>query len=165
MDIISHGLYGGIAFGRKSKISYAKAFFFGVMPDLFSFGIFVGINVLTFTSGPSYENGPPDPSAIPTYVHAFYNITHSFVMAALVIGGVWFLLKKPMVELFAWPLHILVDIPTHSTAFFATPFLWPLSDFKVDGVSWAHPYIFYSNLAFLAILYVVWFVRRRMGRD
>ncbi len=165
MDIISHGLYGGIAFGRKSKISYWKAFFFGIMPDLFSFGIFFAMNILMLASGPDFEKGPPDPSLIPTYVHSLYNVTHSLIVAALVIGGVWLFLKKPMIELFAWPLHILVDIPTHSTAFFPTPFVWPVSSFRIDGVSWGHPYIFFPNVIFLVILYGVWYVRRRMKRD
>ncbi len=165
MDIISHGLYGGIAFGRKTKISYWKAFFFGIMPDLFSFGIFFAMNVLMLTSGPDFENGPPDPSLVPSYVHSLYNITHSFIVAGLVIGGVWFILKKPMVELFAWPLHILVDIPTHSTSFFPTPFLWPVSSLRVDGVSWGQPYIFFPNLVFLAVIYGFWYYKRRKNQD
>jgi len=36
----------------------------------------------------------------------------------------------------AWALHILVDIPTHSRRNWAPQFLWPLSAFTVDGVSW-----------------------------
>ncbi len=162
MDILSHGLYGGVAFGRKSKLSYWKAFFFGVMPDLCSFGIFmIGAFIL---SDHAYEPGPPHPSIIPSYVYTLYNITHSLVVATLVIGCVWYLQKKPMVELFAWPLHILVDIPTHSSAYFPTPFLWPLSDVTVNGISWGSPYIWYPNLALLSILYALWFLERRKQR-
>ncbi len=163
MDTLSHGLYGGIAFGRKTKISYWKSFFFGVAPDLFSFGIFTATTVLGLVSGPDWSAGPPDPSAIPAYVHTLYDITHSLVIAAIVVGIVWFIQKKPMVELFAWPLHILVDIPTHSSAFFPTPFLWPVSDYHVDGVSWGTPYIFYSNIALVIVLYT-WFYFSRKKR-
>lgn len=39
MDIISHGLWGGIAFGRKNKKDFWQSFAFGVMPDLLAFGV------------------------------------------------------------------------------------------------------------------------------
>ncbi len=39
MDIVSHGLWGSIAFGRKSRSSFWLAFVIGMAPDLFSFGI------------------------------------------------------------------------------------------------------------------------------
>jgi hypothetical protein len=165
MDIISHGLYGGVAFGRKSKLSYWKAFLFGVLPDLSSFGIFTMFTVLGLASGPDWSSGPPDPSVIPTYVHHLYDMSHSLVVALLVFGIVWWIKKTPMLELLAWPLHILVDIPTHSSAFFPTPFLWPLSDFTINGISWGTPYIFFPNLIVLAGLYGAWYYKRRKGAD
>jgi hypothetical protein len=159
MDIISHGLYGGVAFGRKSKVSYWKAFLIGISPDLFSFGIFSVLAMLNVISGPGF--GKMDPSEIPPFVHELYNVTHSLIIATLAISFVWFVLKKQIVELFAWPLHILVDIPTHSSQFFPTPFLWPFSDYYVDGVNWGTPVIFFSNLAFLAVLYIWFYISRR----
>jgi hypothetical protein len=161
MDIISHGLYGGVAFGRRSRVSYAKAFFFGIMPDLLSFGIFTVLMFLGVSAGPQDFGHPPDADSIPEYVYALYNVTHSLVVAGVSLGIVWFLFKKPVYEMLAWPLHILVDIPTHSTAFFPTPFLWPLSNFYVNGVSWGHPYIFFPNIIILICMYAAWFIRRR----
>ena len=55
MDIISHGLWGGIAFGRKRRSLFWWSFGFGVMPDLFSFGIFTGMVQLGMASGPDWE--------------------------------------------------------------------------------------------------------------
>jgi membrane-bound metal-dependent hydrolase YbcI (DUF457 family) len=164
MDIISHGLYGGVAFGRKSKISYWKAFFFGVMPDLFSFGLFFVANILTLSSGPDFASGPPDPATIPQYVHMLYDVTHSLVVATVVILCVWFVFKKHIIELLAWPLHILVDIPTHSSAFFPTPFLWPISDFNIDGTSWGVSYIFIPNVILLVCLYGYWYIKNRRSK-
>lgn len=161
MDTLSHGLYGGIAFGRKSKVSYWKAFFFGVMPDIFSFGIFTASSILGLVSGPDWSGGPPDPSTIPSYVHHLYDVTHSLVVAFSVFGIVWFFTKRPVYEMLAWPLHILVDMPTHSSAFFPTPILWPLSDFTVNGIQWSNPYIFIPNVILLSSLYLYWFIRRR----
>ena len=39
MDFISHGLWGSITFGRKSRWSFGLAFAIGMAPDLFSFGV------------------------------------------------------------------------------------------------------------------------------
>jgi len=38
MDIISHGLRGGIAVGRKNKKQFWLSFAFGILPDFVSFG-------------------------------------------------------------------------------------------------------------------------------
>jgi hypothetical protein len=165
MDTLSHGLYGGIAFGRKSKVSYWKAFFFGIMPDIFSFGIFTASTVLGLVSGPDWNAGPPDPSSVPQYVHSLYDVTHSLVVVAVVFGIVWWVRKKPMMELLAWPLHILVDMPTHSSAFFPTPFLWPVSDFTINGISWGTPWIFIPNVILIVVLYLVWYVRTRRRKQ
>lgn len=161
MDTLSHGLYGGVAFGRKTHTSYWKAFAVGIAPDIFSFGIFTASTILGLASGPDWSGGPPDPTTIPQYVHALYDVTHSLVIAFGVIGIVWFVFKKRIIELFAWPLHILIDIPTHSSEFFPTPFLWPLSDYHFNGVSWGTPFVFYTNLAILAVLYIHFFITKR----
>lgn len=162
MDIVSHGLWGGLALGRTSRRSFWTAFGFGTVPDLFSFGL-VFANGL-WVHGLDFFNGmghPPDPSLIPAYVYSLYNATHSLVVFALVFGLVWLVRGKPLMELGAWGLHIAVDIFTHSEAFFPTPFLWPLSDLRVDGVPWSDPRIFFSNVLLLAALYAWFFLRRK----
>lgn len=161
MDIVSHGLYGGVAFGRRSRASYWTAFLIGILPDLLSFGILTVLTALRLVSGPDWGDGVPNPAAVPMFVHRLYDVTHSLVVAALVIAFVWYVAGKRMVELFAWPLHILVDIPTHSSRFFPTPFLWPLSDFHVDGVSWGTPWVYYTNVAVLVVLYLHYYVTKR----
>ncbi len=162
MDIVSHGLWGGLALGRASRRSFWTAFGFGTVPDLFSFGL-VFANGL-WVHGLDFFNGlghPPDPSLIPAYVYNLYNATHSLVVFALVFGLVWLVRGKPLMELGAWGLHIAVDIFTHSEAFFPTPFLWPLSDLRVDGVPWSDPRIFFGNVLLLAALYAWFFLRRK----
>jgi membrane-bound metal-dependent hydrolase YbcI (DUF457 family) len=162
MDILSHGLWGGIALGRRSRRSYWTAFGFGVAPDLCSFGLLFAQGLLTH--GLDFFDGlgrPPDPSAIPAYVHQLYNVTHSLVVFAAVFALVWLLRRRPLWELGAWGLHIAVDIFTHSAAFFPTPFLWPLSDARVNGVPWSDPRIFFGNALLLAALYTWFYYRRR----
>lgn len=161
MDIFSHGLYGGVAFGRRSRPRYWLAFFFGIAPDLFSFGLFFVLTLLGLAEHPDWSSGQhPDPSAIPGFVHALYDGTHSLVIFAAVFGLVWLIRQKPLYEMLGWPLHILVDIPTHSAEFFPTPFLWPLSDYQFDGWNWSRPEIFIPNVILIVSLYLWFYVIR-----
>jgi hypothetical protein len=154
MDIISHGLYGGVVFGRKNRRSFWWSFFFGIAPDFFSFGLYMILAFLGWSNHPSFLSGRhPDPAEVPQYVHVLYNVTHSLVIFALVFGVVWLVRRKPLYEMLAWPLHILVDIPTHADRFFPTPFLWPVSDFRISGHPWATPEIFIPNVILLVALY------------
>jgi len=159
MDIISHGLWGGIAFGRKNKFRWRLAFLFGIAPDLLSFGIFFVERV--FTHGFDFQSGPPDPSTISSYVYQLYNVTHSLVVFTFFFAFFSLFLGRTFWEMAAWGLHIILDIFTHSNEFFPTPFLWPLSDYKFDGMPWSHPYIFFTNVAALVILYLVWWWKKR----
>ena len=165
MDIVSHGLWGAITFGRKSRSSFGLAFVIGLAPDLFSFGILWAAAALGFSEKPDFSHGTPPESTIPLYVHHLYNVTHSFVLFLLVFVLIRIVFKRPLWELAAWGLHVLVDIPTHSFTFFPTPFLWPLSDWKFDGWQWMTPTILVPNYVLLSLLYA-WYLSRpcRMKR-
>lgn len=165
MDIISHGLYGGIGFGRKSKRAYFIAFLFGILPDALSFGVYFILalfGVFEFERSPS---GPPDAALIPQFVHTMYDITHSLVIYTLFAAILYALGRKTLLWLsLGWPLHILVDIPTHSSAFFPTPFLWPLSDYSINGTPWSNPWIFFPNVALIVALYTYWWLSYKKKR-
>ncbi len=157
MDIVSHGLWGALAFGRQSRKSFWLAFGIGLAPDLFSFGILWVAASVGLAHKPDFSHGLPPESSIPPYVHHLYDVTHSFVLFLTVFALVWVIAKRPVWELGAWGLHVLVDIPTHSFAFFPTPFLWPLSDWKFDGWPWSQPAILIPNFTVLLLLYG-WFL-------
>lgn len=167
MDIVSHGLWGGIAFGRKSKGNYWLAFLFGILSDLLAFGPYfvltwLGVfNIPGLPQMPSIPREPPDPSLIPSFVHQTYSVTHSLVVFVILFVIVWLMLRRPLWELSAWGLHILIDIPTHSDKFFPTPFLWPLSSAHINGYSWASPEIFIPNVLVLAALYLWFYLKNR----
>ena len=162
MDILSHGLWGGIALGRSGRKSYWLAFLIGVAPDLFSFGpVFASglwLHGLEFFRGIGH---PPEASQIPAYVHHLYNLTHSLLVFGLVFAAVWLLRGKPLPEMGAWGLHLGMDIFTHSDAFFPTPFLWPLSGATYDGLPWTDQRIFVPNVLLLALLYAWFFFKRK----
>jgi hypothetical protein len=74
---------------------------------------------------------------------------------------VWALVRRPVWVVAAWGLHVLIDIPTHSLKLFPTPFLWPLSSFKINGANWGQPAILGTDALLLLVAYSVWFFLRR----
>ncbi len=161
MDIISHGLWGGVGFGRRNKRIFWLAVLFGMLPDLLSFGIFTVASMLGINTRPDWAAGPPPMELIPEYVHVLYNITHSLVTFGVVFFLLWWLARTYATPFSAYGFAVLLDIPTHSTDFFATPFLWPLSSYKFDGMSWSEPFIFFPNLVLLISAYVMWYFWHR----
>jgi hypothetical protein len=157
MDVFSHGLYGGVAFGRGSRRDYITAFLFGIAPDILAFGVFFLVGLAG-----SRQIGRPSIETIPSYVFSIYNFSHSLVIFGIFFTLLWLGGKKHLAKLsLAWPLHILVDMPTHDAAFFPTPFLWPISDFHIDGISWARPIIFIPNLIIIFGLYMYWYLNKK----
>lgn len=163
MDILSHGLYGGVAFGRQSRTAYWLAFLFGILPDLVAFGPHFVSSLFGNGGFPRPSEEAPHTLIVPEYVYGIYNLSHSFVIFAVAFALVWLLRRRPLLPMLAWGLHVLIDIPTHTTAFFPTPFLWPLADVRVNGIAWSDPWIFIPNIIILAVLYAGWryTVRRR----
>lgn len=166
MDVLSHGLWGGIAFGRASRKTFLTAFAFGVLPDVLSFGPhLVGSLWDSLAGAGARPIGPRHGYAhIPGYIFATYDFTHSLVVFLTAFLLVWALRRRAYWPMGAWGLHILVDIPTHSNGFFPTPFLWPLSDYKIDGIPWGEPIIFIPNLVLLASAYLWYFLVHRRRR-
>ena len=146
MDTLSHALWGFGLFGQRRWPWWAL--FFGAMPDLRSFGLFL---VIQIGSG-HWHPGPPPLGSIPSWLFMSYNIGHSFVVCALVIGLVALWRRDIAFVMLGWPFHIVLDFPFHSYKFFPTPMFWPVSDFKIDGIPWSHPAIWFSNVAGLGIL-------------
>jgi len=161
MDVLSHGLWGGIIFGRKNKRNFLISFLIGIAPDVLSFGPFFLMTLLGLRGRPHFSGGPPDPALIPSYVSYLYNLTHSLVVFAAVFLILWAVLKRPFWLLWVWGFHILLDIFTHSFEFFPTPLFWPISDFKLDGWMWGSLWIYLTNVVLLISLYVWFFIVKR----
>ena len=159
MDTLSHALWGKGFFGYKGHPYWSL--FFGALPDLFSFGIFfiiTFIKSLFVSESIDYRNVD-----LPLWLYDAYDITHSFVIAFIIITIVYFAINKNFAfAMLAWPLHILVDFPFHTADFFPTPILWPLIEVKFDGMSWGNPYVWFSNVAGIIILYVYRYRNREL---
>lgn len=156
MDVISHGLWGWLAFGRQKRSRYAPALVFGMLPDLLAFvPFFIHARIQGFQF-----TGPPPLEIVPSWVFLLYNLGHS-----LIVFGLFYLIvgrynREVAFCSLAWLLHILVDIPTHAADYFPTRFLYPLNDFVIDGLPWDTPIIWFSNLTLLVVLCAVVFLAR-----
>ncbi len=162
MDILAHGLWSGAAaYGARQKMRWAGAW--GVFPDLFAFSIPTLVNVWHRFTDPAFSPRGPHHMPFLDLAWQLYQVSHSLVIFSVVFALVWRLAKRPVLAMFAWGLHILMDIPTHTMRFFPTPFLWPLSSYKASGISWGDPWFMLCNYSALLIVYsfIIWSVRKR----
>ena len=143
MDTLSHALYGKGLFGYKKYRWYS--FFFGVIPDIFSFGIYF-VYLFLFSD---FKFGRPTIDELPFWVYDLYDISHSMVTASIFI-----LIAYKINKDFAWPMHIIVDFFTHSIDVFPTPIFWPISDFRFDGIPWSNPYILGTNFILIFLIFI-----------
>ena len=149
MDIFAHGLWTYAIFHKKKYVWLATLF--GLLPDFLSFGIVFVINLING----NFHRGPPPLNAIPEWLFAAYNLTHSLVMFGVVFALIHLFTKRWFWPLLAWGIHILIDIPTHSFRYFPTPFLWPLSDYTFNGISWATPWFMAVNYSALMAVFIM----------
>ena len=161
MDVFSHALWGGVTVGRKSRGDFLLAGAFSVLPDLVGEGTMFLLILLGLPDMPDLGHGHPDIVDFPAYAQDFYNSGHSLFVFASCFALVWLIRRKVLWPLAGWGIHILIDIPTHSLKLFPTPFLWPFSSYKMDGIAWRSPSILLLNFSALAIAYCLWLYQRR----
>ena len=156
MDIFAHGAWSYILF-HKSKKPWL-AVLFGLLPDLVSFApyfiyrLFTGIQI----------GGRPDLTKVPAWVFTNYGFGHSLFTIALLLLVIYMFNKKIPIYVWAWPIAILVDIPTHSREFLPTPFLWPISNWRFPGISWGTPWFMVLNWSLIiGFLLTIWILRKK----
>jgi len=147
MDFISHGIWSATIFHNRSR--YWLAIIFGMLPDALAFMPYLLIRVVYQGISAIFVT----PEAYPPWVLTIYNTTHSLVVAGIIFYLLLFLRKDIAVLFLAWPLHIVVDIPTHSADHFPTKFLFPLSHLHYDGVHWKNWYVFAGSWAVFLLCY------------
>ncbi len=160
MDFVSHSLWGGICFGRKNTALFILAASISILPDILTEGLFMILYLLKSGGMPGWEHGHPNISDYPAFAQNLYNVTHSLIIFAAVFILICIIARRPIWIAAAWGLHILIDIPTHSLTLFPTPFLWPISDFKINGIGWDNPLILIIDIILLIAAYSLWFYRK-----
>lgn len=158
MDVFAHTLWTAAVYQKWPWRFRLWATFFGVAPDLASFGLLFVQNL--FAKGVYW--GPPELIQIPTYVYAMYNLTHSLIVFVGVSLVLYFIKGRIIPWIIGgWGLHIVIDMFTHSRDFFPTPWLWPISKYTIDSFSWSEPWFMALNYTSLVIVYIWWYVKTR----
>jgi hypothetical protein len=162
MEIVAHGLWAGAAVictkRRLPNLSFPQTIWWAVFPDVLAFAPSLAVGLwlrLSGTSNPAEAHSLHLPHAhlgLPLYLGG-----HSLIVFLLVFVGGSTLLRRPAWALCGWAFHILIDIPTHSVSYYATRFLWPLSDFGLDGIPWWTTWVWAGTyLSILAVYLILW---------
>ena len=151
MDTFAHAIWSYIIF--QDTTIPILAVFFGAMPDLFSWTIVLIHGLIT-----GKKFGKPDITKIPSWAFPLYGITHSIFVFGATILVVFLIIGYVPVYLWAWILHILIDIPTHSRKFLPTPFLWPISKWTFPGFNWGQPWFMILNWTAIIICFVLFVI-------
>jgi hypothetical protein len=180
MDVFAHGLWAGaagMAANRKltRKVRLAWAVVWGVFPDVFAFlPMFVVLVQHRFFGqglSPRLLFNRTFREALPEFLwpEGLYRVSHSLVIFLVVFALVWLVARRPALAMLAWPLHILMDIPTHGSGEYRTPFLWPLSSYRFSGIWWSRRWFMILNYSAIAAAYLallIWiFVSRRQRKS
>ena len=163
MDILAHGLWaatGATAAKRTAglQVRILPSALWATFPDVLAFGPAIAIGLwLQLVGAESVRGGHFHSTHIGL---PLYTAGHSLLVFAGVYGLCSLVARRPIVSLLGWLLHILMDIPTHSYSYYATRFLWPLSNYRYNGVAWWTPWLWWCTYGGLALVYLLMW---RMG--
>jgi hypothetical protein len=168
MDTIAHGLWTFILYRTLSKkikknFNIKYSVFWGMFPDIISFTpLFMWIFYSTVFGGVSLDDilslregklVSGYGSIISIITSVLYKLSHSVIIFFLVFFLIFFVFKRVVFGLTGWLFHIFLDVLTHSYNFYATPFLWPISDWKFNGLAWNTPWFFVLNYFVIILVY------------
>jgi hypothetical protein len=161
LDIIAHGLSTAaavVAVRRKShqQIPLPWAVLFGVFPDLVPFTIPACLRIWWRLTGASRTLLPSANGPHFEWVGDVYNCTHSLLVFAVSFSILWLVMRRPIVAMLGWLLHILLDSFGHR-GMFAIQFLWPASSFHVDGIPWDTEWFLAATYGgLMAVCFLLW---------
>jgi hypothetical protein len=175
MDILAHALWASagaqLAGGRRTLKARTVALIVALaaLPDilhllpitgwwLFGDGTFAALRAYAIAV-PGRE--PPLPPVVLLLSHHPHCIAHSAVVAAVAMLLLWVALRSQWIPLLGWWSHIVIDVFTHSAAFYPVPVLYPFTYRGFDGLAWNTPWFLAANYAaigFAAAL--LWFTKR-----
>jgi len=171
MDVLSHGLWAAalakiINFKKEKPMKVWLTAFWGIFPDVLAFAplfAWMGFQVIIghFNSSDftPTEMEPTKADTLPIFqlTHLLYNLTHSLLAFAIIFITMFLIFRRARWSTLGWLFHIIIDIPSHSYKFFPTPFLWPFSDWKFNGIAWANPWFLLFNYLMLGIIWLaIW---------
>ncbi len=159
MDVFAHALWTQAVFHK-----YRWKWWAVLLSFLVDAVVFGPIMLVILLQGGAFHGPPAIHGGFAASWAYLYNFTHSLVVWLVVAALLTLILRR-----FWWPLlgvflHILIDIPTHSQAYFPTPFLWPLTSWTFSGISWAAPWFMALNYGSIALVYLLIYRKAILGR-
>ncbi len=131
----------------------------GVAPDLVVFTVPAAVRIWRLLTGASKSLLPDGSGPQFDWVWGLYNATHSALVFAVCFGAVWLLVRRPVLEMLGWAIHIVIDVFTHS-GMFAVKVLWPVSSIHLNGTRWESPWFLAANYAAIASVYLFMWIHR-----
>jgi len=174
VDIVAHTLWAGAgmtALGRRMPLaprSVGMAMALAALPDVLHLTPIVGwwffgdgsAAAVRAYAIPLPGQLPELPATVALWSHHLHCVMHSALVAGVVTLLVWGLLHALWLPLLGWWSHLVIDVFTHSAAFFPTPILYPFTERGFDGLAWNTPWFMVLNYAALAAV-GWWLVRRQ----
>ena len=174
MDLLAHGLWaaaGAEVLRRRSYVSRVELRIIvplALFPDLPQMLPLLGWLLLgdgSLADLYAYAAAKPGtepwlPPIVQSLVNHLHCVTHSAVIAGGVTLLVWRLRRRWLVLLLGWWSHIVIDVFTHSSDYYAVPVLYPITDASFDGIAWNSPLFMLLNYLTLAGVYV-WLYRTK----
>lgn len=154
MDTIAHALWNYLIF-MKDKY-WRLAVFFSIFPDLPLISFIIYNLFFNGTLNLAFEN---------SFLYILEQGTHSLIISLPLILVLFFIFKKTVLFLFAWPIHIFIDILTHSRDIYPAMPFFPLSDYSFNGINWANIYFVIVNYVLLLIVYYFVFKNARINKN
>ena len=165
MDILAHNLWAGagLALAKRHRPISARTAMLTIalaaLPDLVHmlpialWWIFGDGSLATVRS---YMTAVPGQEPIlPALVEQWSHHLHCIMHSAIVAGGVTLLLlsarRSLWIPLMGWWSHIVIDVFTHSAAYYPSPVLYPITERGFDGVAWNTPWFIVLNYAALGV--------------
>jgi hypothetical protein len=169
MEIIAHGMWAAAAAiatqrATRARIRIGWVVWWTAFPDVLAFGPSFAAGLWLRLAG-SPNSGSGDGHFLP-HVHVglpLYPAGHSLIFFLLAFGLAAILARHIVFAMLGWLLHIAIDIPTHSLSYYATRFLWPVSDYRIDGIAWWTPWFWAATYGALAIVYLLLLRRPRIS--
>lgn len=125
-SIITHGIIGYLLFDWKGLL-------LSLIPDIVGFSYYfyklIFVDKTLFRKGDLMDKIPMEKMS--KWDWLFYNISHSLIL--------WFIIYIIFKEKFIYGaiLSIILDIFLHSNdKWYGPAFLYPLSDYRFDGINW-----------------------------
>jgi len=179
MDIVAHSLWAGlgaVAVARRWPVSANQArsaVALAALPDighLIPIALWGLLGDGTWAALQGYAFATPGaepwlPAGVQAWSHTLHCLMHSAVVASAVTMLAWFRWRWMLVPLAGWWSHIAIDVFTHSSEYYPSPVLYPITDRGFDGIAWPTPWFMALNYAALVVAAVWLFrVRRRQPR-